>query len=203
MENKESTDSAAENTYCQKAVANLRRALNASRRFPGNVFSGDWRKFLFFDSDWIFDGQFVERVKELLEIEGSKCACICNLDEPAGADRSLFLIDHKSTGSNYSAFLKGPNIGDGWLYGVDRFGCASDIGLWCIYCERRSEIGVIANRDSGIFEKCRVPIAQFKALPIDQAIAQSLSYGFSEGGLSAEWRSELVKQYGVERRGHV
>jgi hypothetical protein len=192
---KETNNMLAENAACQKALANLSRSLDASRRFPENVFSGKWGGFLFFDSDWIFEGPFVEVAKTLVEIEGGQCACISNLDEAAGADRSSFFIDQKIAGQDFQSFLQGPRIGDGWIYGVDRFGCISDVGQWCIYCERRNEIAVIAVRESRAVEKCGAAIAQFKAMPIDQAIALPLSYGFSERALSAEWRTELLKQY--------
>lgn len=192
---KETNNMLAGNASCQKALANLSRALDASRRFPENVFLGKWGGFLFFDSDWIFEGPFVERAKALLEIEGGQCASISNFDEAAGTDGSSFFIEQKTAGQDFQSFLQGPRIGEGWIYGVDRFGCTSDVGEWCIYCERRNEIAVIAVRESRAVEKCSAAIAQFKAMPIEQAIALPLSYGFSERALSADWRSEFLKQY--------
>ncbi|MGH8020743.1 MAG: hypothetical protein ACREIA_21145 [Opitutaceae bacterium] len=194
---KETNDMLAENAVCQKALANLSRALDARRWFPEAVFLGQWSSFLFFDSDWIFEGPFVEKAKALLQIEGGQCAGISNLDEAVGGGGSSFFIDQKIAGQDYQSFLKGPRVGDGWIYGVDRFGCTSDVGQWCIYCERRNEIAVIAVRESRAVEKYRAAIAQFKAMPIDQAVALPLSYGFSERALSAEWRAELLKHYAM------
>jgi hypothetical protein len=194
-EKRETNDMLAENPANQKARANLSLAIDAGREFPKNVFSGNWGGFFFFDSDWIFDAPFVERARALLEIEGGNSACISNLDAVPSTERSSFFIDKEITGQAYASFLSGPNIEEGWIYGVDRFGCTSDVGQWCIYCERRNEIAVIAVRDSRAMEKYEAAIAQFKALPIDQAVAEPLSYGFSERALSAEWRGELLKQY--------
>jgi hypothetical protein len=185
----------AENTANQKARVNLRLAIDASRQFPKNVFSGKWDGFLFFDSDWIFDAQFVERSNVLLEIEGGNSVCMSNLDVAPSTERSLFFIDKGITGQAYTSFLSEPNVEEGWIYGVDRFGCTSDVGQWCIYCERRNEIAVIAVRGNRAAEKYRPAIVQFKAQPIDQALAIPLSHGFSARALSAEWRGELLKQY--------
>ena len=191
-------DMLSENPANQKARANLILAINASREFPKNVFPGNWGEFFFFDSDWLFDAQFVERARELLEIEGGNSACMSNLDAAPGTERSSFFIDKEITGQAYATFLSGPNVEEGWIYGVDRFGCTSDVGQWCIYCERRNEIAVIAVRDSRGTEKYEAVIAQFKALPIGQAVAKPISYSFSDRALSAEWRGELLKQYGAK-----
>lgn len=185
----------AENAPNQRALANLSSALDVNRRFPTNVFLGNWERFLFFDADWIFSAEFVEIANALLTIDGGRCVCIADLDAAPDAQQSVFFVAKEITGSAYQSFLNGANVGEGWLHGVGRFGCTSDAGPWCIYCEKGNEIAAIAIRDNRVAEKCAAAIARFKALPIDQAIAGPLSYGFSERALSPEWRSELLRQY--------
>jgi hypothetical protein len=189
----------SDGTACERALANLSRLIDASLAFPKNVFRGGWGGFFFFDSDWIFEGPFVERAKALLKIEGGQCASLCNLDEPYAADRSSFFI-HKNVGTEeFHSFLRGPRPGDGWIHRVDRFGCTSDLGQWCIYCERRNEIAVIAIREKTALANYRAVTAEFKAMPIGDAISLPLSYGFSSVALSVESRDELMKQYANSR----
>ena len=182
---------------CTVAVANVRHGINADRRFPKNVFAGDWNDFLFFDSDWMFDVEFVEHVKAFLNAEDGTCACLKNLDSAAtgeGAEDS-FLVDRQTTRGDYQSLLSGESPGTGWVFDFGRFGCASDKGLWCMYCERANEIAVIAFRHSSVVERYALPTAQFRAVRLTEAVAEPLSYGFSERALSVAWRNELLREY--------
>lgn len=183
------------NAADQRALANLSHAIEAGLRFPRNVFAGKWIGFFFFDADWVFDAQFVERIKELLKLEGGQAARIADLDATPNTAQSSFLIETNTSGSSYQSFLNGPSVGEGWLHGVGRFGCTSNLGEWCIYCEKGNEIAVVAVRGGQAETRYKAVIDQLKALPIDQAIAKPLSYGFSERAMSAEWRAEIAKQY--------
>lgn len=179
----------------QQALFNLRNSIDAELRFPKNVFARNKSVFLFFDADWVFDAGFVAGVGHLLEIEGGICAPILDLDSIPDAKGSSFFIDKEIDGAAYQSFLNGSNDGGSWMNGVGRFGCTSDVGEWSIYCEKRTEIAAIAVRDDHALGKYARAIAQFKMLPIDQAVAKPLSYGFSDRALSAEWRSEFLRNY--------
>ena len=178
-----------------RALDSLRRAINADRKFPSNVFGGNWSRSLFFDSDWMFGERFVVDVQALLAIEGGHVACVASLDATPGGGQSTFVIGKETTGPDFLSFLKGPVAGEGWQHNVGRFGCASDLGQWCIYCEKRSEIAVIAVRGDRAEKMQALAATRFKALPIRQAVSPPLSYGFSERALTPEWRAELVEQY--------
>jgi hypothetical protein len=134
--------------HCEIALANVCRAINSSLRFPRNVFDGDWRDFFFFDSDWMSDGPFVGVVKAFLDIEHSRCACVLRLD----VDRDdigprSFCVRQNTEIDEYQLLLGGSAPGFGWLNAVERIGCASDVGEWCIYAEPNNDIAVIAFRD--------------------------------------------------------
>ena len=179
------------------ARANLGVAIDTGRRFPENVFLGDWEAYWFFDSDWIFDEEFVERTKWLLTIEGGECACMADLEAPPARDDSQFLIEERITGQDFQLFLKGAGEGKGWVHSVGRFGCISDVGDWCIYCEKRNEIAVIALRSADGPRRYETALAGLNALPIEQALATRLSYGFSERALSPDWRDAYIGNYGA------
>lgn len=179
-------------TNREKAFINISNSIKIGKQFPDNIFSEDWDAFLFFDSDWIFDVNFVEIAKGLLLIENAQCICLNNLD----ASQS-FYFEEATSATAYKEMLNGPTAGEGWIYGVDRFACVSNKGEWCIYCERRSEIAVIAIKKKELFKKYEIQLARIKALPIDAAIKLPLSYGFSERALSKEWQHELSKQYNL------
>src|SRR5688572_9733067 len=112
------------------------------------------------------------------------CACMINLDQAANStekdsDSCCLFIDRTTTNEAFQSSLIGPNLAEGWIYGVDRFGCASDVGEWCIYCERRNEIAAVAFRTHDSSLKFEPIVKQLEALPIILAIEKPLSYGFT------------------------
>ncbi|MGD0959770.1 MAG: hypothetical protein ABSB19_08190 [Methylomonas sp.] len=185
-----------------KVSEKLNNAIHIKYRFPVNVFTSSWNEFLFFDSDWIFEKEFIALTKNLIEIEGSVCAYIFNLDEMLAhidMERSSFLINKETTEQWYQTFLQGANIGEGWIYGMDRFGIISDAAEWCIYSEKGNEIAVIAFHNHNFINKITSIIDMLGALPIKKAIDKPLSYGFTQRALSLEWRNQLLKAYSNNR----
>jgi hypothetical protein len=182
---------------CVKAARNLAEQIDANARFPLNVFRPTWGKFLFFDSDWMFDSGFVDLVKSLLIVEGAECACLTNLDMTAGlaGQGNTIYIELGTTPANYLSQLRGAIPGAGWIHGIDRFGCTSNICEWTMYCERASEIAVIAIRDQVPVERYVRQISMLKAAPLAQAFEQPLAYGFTGTAMSAAWRDKLLVEY--------
>jgi hypothetical protein len=111
-------------------LPNLNRAIDMARRFPQNVFLGNWDAFFFFDSDWIFCREFVESAKVLLQIEGGTQVTIFHLDAQPGGERSSFVIDGETTSEAYMSFVGG---GQGKLVGC------MDLSLRsiCLHIRRR------------------------------------------------------------------
>lgn len=183
---------------CGIARAKLDTSIDTNSRFPGNVFVGEWASFLFFDSDFVFEIEFVRKIKSLIEIERGRCACVCNLDarlDNRDAKESFFLIEETMSDEAYSSVLRGLVAGSGWIYTADRFGCTSDIGQWCIYCERANEIAVVAFQRK-VLPSCYSWILEhFKALPFDKVIDPPHSYGFSPRALTQEWHSLMSVEY--------
>lgn len=183
----------------KRAAQNLDAALQSDRRFPQNVFRGTWDVFAFFDPDVLFEPRFVERAQALLRCENGICVCLRNLGiqvSESAREHALIFFDSGTTGEAFMAQLRGPTVGSGWLYRMDRYACTSDIGRWCIYCERNNEIAVIATRGGGTSDGLRLAIEQFEALRINEAIEKPPTYGLSSKGLPAEWRERLLKEYG-------
>jgi len=182
---------------CAKAAYSLETHIQVDRRFPRNVFSPNWCEFFFFDSDWMFDVAFIEQVKTLLEIERATCACLRNLDATSDDKgiASRFFIGRATTAEEYGSLLRGSAPGLGWICDIERFACSSEISQWCMYCERNNEIAVIAFRQGSSPEQYTKVIKSFKAVPIAEALAQPLAYGFSSQVVSEGWRRELQKEY--------
>jgi hypothetical protein len=179
-----------------EAMANLRSALHSEREFPQNVFDDQWGNFLFLNSDRMFDSRFVAQVKTLLHIESATCAFMGNLDDTG--DRPVvtdFVFDRQTTPDAYRAILAGKPEGFGWLHGPDRYGCISDSGGWCFYCERELEIAVVAFRKGTSPQPYQLVLTQLEAVNIDKAIGMPLSFGFSEQARPKELLRELLQQY--------
>ncbi|PMS11463.1 hypothetical protein C0Z17_15175 [Trinickia caryophylli] len=167
---------------------------------PENVFAGAWRTFLFCESDRIFDLGFVSVVIRLLERENSHVACLINLDETdvtrleEGA--ATIFVDSSVTGIRYMGALEDRGAAGGWLYTVNRYICSSDIGEWCIYCEKDNDIAVVGLRDVGGVRGFEQPLKKLGAKPIEELIDGGASPLFPFDHLIPSWREGLLKNYG-------
>ena len=176
------------------ASANLHNSV-ANRSFPDNVFTSHWECYYFFDADLMFQRRFVQILKDLLEIEEGHSACFADFDaKPNGTVPASFTVNGDSSAEEYALILRG-DLGkaDGWTYRFGRFGCMSDIGEWCIYCERNNEIAVIALREGTLYDKYWPILAELGVARIADAVAQPLSFGFK--GLPREWSQGLQENY--------
>jgi hypothetical protein len=179
------------------ALENLADAIAQRRQLPSMVFNSGWQRFMFFDSDWIFEAPFVSFVKNIFSTERSQMACIRNLDASISANSQRdFCICEETLPEHYASFLSGG--GDArlnWLHALDRFACASDVGTWAIYCERRNEIAVAGFQATVSSNVAELFSSLLKALPIEEAISRSHIYGLSRDALSDEWAQKLVAEY--------
>jgi hypothetical protein len=173
-------------------LSSLHAIVDVKNRFPSQIFKGIWSEFLFFDSDWMFDSQFIEIAKAMLEIERGECACVLELDANTDARENCFFIGRETSTSDYSSFLAERHR----LHALGRFACLSASEQWCIYCETRNEMAVIGIRGDYFTKQRSIAAQAFKACPIKEAVSLPISYGFSARALSDEWRIELLKQYG-------
>ncbi len=180
------------------ACTTSRRVIDVARRFPENIFVDEWDDYFFFDSDRVFDPTFVVLMQAVLTAERASCACISNLDTVLtrlSPEESSFVFERSTTVAEYLTALKGSPSKLGWIYGVDRFACTSDLGEWCIYCERRNELAVVATKVGITDVVQRKLVDGCKALRVDKAIAQTHIYALSARALSPEWRTALLKNY--------
>jgi hypothetical protein len=182
---------------CEIAGENVRGGVDPDRRFPRNVFVGDWSDFFFFDSDWMREPDFVDHVKAFLGIEGGHCACLWKLDSEDPNESRFFSVRQQTTANDYRALLAGKTPGYGWLDAMERLACASDSGEWCMYCEPNNEIAVIGFRHTGASARYSSAMSRFHATPIDKAIREPLSYGFSQVAAAPGWRDAFLREYVV------
>src|SRR5207253_2039091 len=111
------------------------------------------------------------------------------------AIEAIFL-DAMTGGAAYADKLRAGGPADGWLYAVDRYACASDVGEWCIYCEKTNDVAVIGLRDGGGIETFETPLKQLWAKPIVELIDGGDSPQFPFDHLVPAWRKGLVDNYG-------
>ena len=134
-------------TLRDSATANALSAIRREVHFPHKVFTHTWDDYLFFESDVVFDSNFIEAKNTVLDEEGSSCIALVNLGNvPRNSDvepRSIFL-DRSTAFSEYFSMLKGDGSAFNWVYLMDRYVCASDKGNWCIYCEKENDVAVLA-----------------------------------------------------------
>lgn len=176
------------------AFSRVTRAIEPTQCFPQNVFSPEWEKFFFFDADWMLEGDFVQVVHSLLDIEQGSCACLLHFTDVQFRSASSFRITRDTNEALYDAVLSGTRPGDGWLYNMARIVCGSNLGQWCLYCEQQSEMAVLALKKDCSAEDYKVALSRLHALPIAEALERSVSYAFSKA-LLPEWRKGLLLNY--------
>ncbi|WP_306715869.1 hypothetical protein [Burkholderia dolosa] len=185
--------------YERRAFDNVAKALDFDRTLPDRVHVGPWSEFLFFQSDYVFSPDFLEIVRELLNVERAHVACLLNVDKTErlefGGIAAIFLDEMTSTVA-YDEKLRDGGPADGWLYRVDRYACASDVGEWCIYCEKSNDVAVIGLRDIGGIGRFETPLKRLWAKPIDELINGGGSRVFPFDQLVPAWRQGLVQNYG-------
>jgi len=186
---------------CAAAMRNLRTVFKPNLAFPADVFGSDWGDAYFFDSDWMFEGPAVTVLKNLMSVEDATCVCFANLDR-LEEEEHQFYVHSETTDAEFEKLLVGEDgggLGLGWHAAMDRFGCISDRGEWCIYCERHNDIAVLAFRSSELAKLCSPAVRALKAASIEEALAQSISWAFSSRGLPEHWRQALLRHYGSKR----
>jgi hypothetical protein len=66
-----------------------------------------------------------------------------------------------------------------------------------MYCEPNNEIAVIGFRHTGASARYSSAMSRFHATPIDKAIREPLSYGFSQVAAAPGWRDAFLREYVV------
>lgn len=181
----------------QDALHNIVNAIAIDEALPNQVFKGQWNSFLFSQSDWIFTGDFVGVIKAFFDTEGSNGASLVNLSRTisfASEAVAHFNFSTTTEGQDFEHFLRGNGPAGGWLYAMERYACASDIGTWCIYCEKENDIAVVALRDADAIARLGGPLGLLAAVPLDIACGTEGVFPFTQ--LTIEWRGKLAKHYG-------
>lgn len=188
---------------CQReSLSKIFSLIDFEKKFPENVFRGKWGEFLFFESDAMFSIEFTEVVSGLLRCEEAKAASLINIDEAKSLgfeNVSALFFDDEVTGDLYQLSLIGAGPAKGWLYNVDSYACASDVGGWCIYCERSNDIGVIASREQITSLAGQQALRLLGARQIDTLIAGEGNALFPFIRLVDSWREGLMQNYAVTR----
>jgi hypothetical protein len=179
------------------AFANAQRVVDSRRRFPKNVFVGRWAHFRFFDSDWMFAPDFVVILRQFLRDEGSACACVLRLDPVVGEGiERMFFVDGQTTPEAYGEVFM--HESGGWFTDYGRFGCTSNRGEWCFYCERGEGIGVAALRAPDALTRYASAFALLPTSAIDEAVREPLIYGI--GTMPDSWKLEMPRAYSKRLR---
>lgn len=187
-----------EHTASQRAFENALRTVNLDRQLPQQVFYGQ-HTYLFFESDRLFVPEFLDTAVQLLRLEGARVTCLLNLDKTAVMsfeEAAAVFLNDQVTGEMYKRVLEEGGPANGWLYRVDRYIAISDVGTWCIYCEKENDIAVIGLRDGCEAEAFDDPLRQLGARPIEELIEGGCAPLFPYDHLVPVWRRELVANYG-------
>lgn len=186
-----------EESSCGECWEKVMQGLNLQIRLPENVFTSRWKRYRFFQSDWMFGDEFVEAVRLLLCVDGYALACLVNLDRASPSEResASICIDIHLSGQRYIDKLKGNGPEVGWLYDMERYGCTSGGDSWFVYCEKNNDIGIVAlNEDLRRLEVSRA-LSLLRAGPLTTVIKGPDAASFPFAALTPQWAEALAANF--------
>jgi hypothetical protein len=183
----------------RRAFDNVIGTINSASCFPAQVFRGSWGAFLFFEADRLFASSFAVVAAELLNAEQAEVCCLLNFSETdtlAYESAAMLFIDAGMEPHAYDAMLRQGGPAKGWLFGMDRYGSASNQGGWSIYCEKGNDVAVIALRQRSDMEKYIECVKQLHAEPIATLLRAGSEAPVPFSQLTENWWRGLTQHYG-------
>jgi hypothetical protein len=187
-----------DNLAQQHSFGNAVGSINLDAMLPENVFERPFSQFVFFEADRLFEPSFMRILSDLLDKETANVACLLNLGVAPGSnykESDLLFLNHTISGADYMGHLREKRSFDVWLYMVDRYVCASDVGQWTIYCEKGEDIAVCAFREPDGRRRFTREVIALNATPIEDIYRTSPRGCFAFSNLTADWRDSLAKSY--------
>jgi hypothetical protein len=181
------------------AFRNLSYFIKTGVRLPARVLGPDWSTTRFLEADTVVSRSFVSAVHELLKIEQSVSCCLVNLTSTPDLEyqkASYFFIERTTTEEEYITKLSEGGPALGWIFSMERYGCTSDKGEWCVYCERNNDVALISFRGSDAVRKYRSSMEMLRAESIETLIRVPALQRVPFNSLAPEWRSGLKENYG-------
>ena len=186
------------------AFRTITTSIDFAAFFPHQVFRNNWARFLFFESDRMFVASFVDVLTNLMEIEESTVSGLLNYDKSSGGlldETACIFIDRTTSGDEYVSRLRSGGPSSGWLFQMDRYGCASDSAKWCIYCEKGNDVAVLAFYNEADVTRFSLPIKTLGAKPLQVLLRGGAAELFPFNRLTPEWESNLLINYGASGDG--
>lgn len=180
-----------------RAFNNILCSIDSAVSFPEQVFIGRWESFMFFESDRLFASSFATTAVDLMRIEKSEIICLINFDEISedGETGAALFLDTGINPQTYDDLLRRGGSANGWLFNADRYGVASNIGGWSIYCEKSNDVAVIAFHQSDDTKKYAECLGRLHAEPIAVMLRAGPAAIFPFSKLIEPWRHGLNKNY--------
>jgi hypothetical protein len=179
------------------AFHNVVDSIDVDASLPNHIFSPAFSNFLFFESDRMFVASFVDVVMDIMNREGGKVCCLLNISQTQimeYQEAAAIFISRTVTGAEYESLLRAGGPAVAWLYRMDRYACASDVGEWCIYCEKENDIAVIGLSSEGA-AKFAPDLRRLYAEPIEVIVRKSPSELLACFRLTKEWQTRLLSSY--------
>ena len=148
----------------------------------------------------MFEPASVGILHDMLDAEGSRSICLANLGNVEVYDPPpARYVDRSMDATRYISLLRGNGGPDAWLYLVDRYACASDVGSWSIYCEKEEDIAIFAIRRERDAEKFSTVMDSLRAKPIEASNRRSRPGELKFEMLKPVWLSALTNSYAKSR----
>lgn len=182
----------------RRAFGQVIGSINSATSFPEQVFLGSWDAILFFESDRLFASGFAVIAAGLLNAEQAEVCCLLNFSETnrmVYESAAMLFIDAGTEAHAYDAMLRQGGPANGWLFGMGRYGSASDRGGWSIYCEKGNDVAAIALRQPDDTRKYSEYLKQLHAEPITVLLKAGSAGSVPFGQLTETWRRGLAQHY--------
>ncbi|MDY0271121.1 MAG: hypothetical protein RBR37_01225 [Advenella sp.] len=191
---------------CRKALLNARNAFDPKIKFPNNVFTRSWDCYLFFPSDRMLRKDFANSISEFIFLEQANIVCLLNLTRSPSLEfesAAALYLDKDINESQYHALIwgSGPAEAEGWIFNMEDYICTSDVGSWCMYCERTNDIAVLALSNAGLTQ-FRPALDILQPYTLEEACRPGQDGVFPFNYMIPEWHDGLFKNYVYAQKNH-
>jgi hypothetical protein len=183
------------------AFHNVADSVNPTALLPQQVFLGAWDQFFFFESDHMFAPSFAEIAIDLIHIERATSCCLLNFSRTRVLEyqeAAAIFLEEGLRASDYDSWLRNGGPAAGWLFSMERYGCSSDKGEWCIYSEKQNDIAIIGLRCRDDARRFASTLEKLHAASIETLVQKGPPAPVPFSMLTAEWRRALVEHYASE-----
>lgn len=179
-----------------QALDYISRVIAEEATLPEKVVSGQYRNFLFAESDAVFSERFSDTIRLVMKAEASDIVCIASIDRsPPDNLFPLFEFGILTTGDEYWKVLTKSVNGIPPIAEMGRYVVASEKADWFVYAERINDVALVGIKDTARSDALLAAFYEMPARPLAELLSNGSFPLFPFTHLTDLWAKKLRENY--------